>query len=366
VIRPPEYYIGEAHILRLRSFEKQGSEAPELSYGLRGRLYASKSGWVLLSVPNALGRGCFDALNEPGVELPPDYNAHISVIRPDELAAKGLDAAQITERGHDFGYTLGPVRTTEPAGWGDMSRVWFIDVNSPDLEKLRKSYGLPPLPNENKFKFHITFAVRRKNVILNRPNAIKHFSVIHNPGVLVGQKKAAGDLDQMQQAKQESDRRNYQQKYHILRSLIAKSPHEWELTESSGPHVGLIHQPTQFKFHMPREAVPEGLDKLSGSATFNAPEGFGPAYSSSRYINAISQTPIHIDPQQGLLGNLFNHIGQIKQRGDRGISEAYSQDRFRTAMAPDHGLLRMMGQLSGEEPPVVSHPLDKLLSGQYF
>ena len=29
-----------------------------------------KSGWVLLSVPNALVRGCFAALDEPGVELP--------------------------------------------------------------------------------------------------------------------------------------------------------------------------------------------------------------------------------------------------------------------------------------------------------
>jgi hypothetical protein len=51
---------------------------PELSYSLRGRLYASSSGWLLLSVPNALARGAFDALNEPGVELPPRTSTPIS------------------------------------------------------------------------------------------------------------------------------------------------------------------------------------------------------------------------------------------------------------------------------------------------
>ncbi len=164
------YEIGEAAVLLTKS-----ADVPQTSYGLTGKLYLSKSGWILLSVPNALGQGAFAALNENGVELPEGpggspYNAHISVIRPDELTAADITGDSITERGKEFSYTLGPVRTVQPAGWGDMSKVWFIEVNSPDLKQLRKSYGLTPLPNDNEFQFHITFAVRRKNVL--RPNEV--------------------------------------------------------------------------------------------------------------------------------------------------------------------------------------------------
>lgn len=151
--------------------------APELSYGLAGRLYLSKSGWLLLKVPNALGHGALDALQELGVELPISgttgrYEAHISVMRNDEVANIGAD--RISELGHTFRYTLGPVRSVVPDGWAEMSRVWFIECRSPELEQLRRSYGLPSLPTPNRaaagYPFHITFAVRRKGVL--RANSV--------------------------------------------------------------------------------------------------------------------------------------------------------------------------------------------------
>jgi hypothetical protein len=150
-------------------FSRQGQKTAgdaQKSYALTGRLVASKSGWVLLSVPNALGRGAFDALGEVGAELPggpSGYNAHISVIRPEELAELG-GVDKISERGHSFHYTLGALREVRPAGWDEMSRVWFIEVRSPELEKLRKSYGLSALPDEGSKPFHITVAVRKKKV----------------------------------------------------------------------------------------------------------------------------------------------------------------------------------------------------------
>lgn len=148
--------------------KRKYAEVPQLSYGLSGRLYLSRSGWLLLQVPNALGQGAFTALDELGVELPKNkdgvYNAHISVIRPEELETIGGPEA-VTERGKTFRYTLGQVRSTKPSGWSEMSRVWFIEVQSPELEQLRRSYGLPSLPNQGKFKFHITFAVRRVNTL---------------------------------------------------------------------------------------------------------------------------------------------------------------------------------------------------------
>jgi hypothetical protein len=140
-----------------------------LSYAMHGRLYISGSGWGLLSVPNSLVRGVFDAMSEPGIELPPSgknddkLNAHLSVFRKEEIESIG-GPDKITERGHDFSYTLGPVRTMVPDGWSAMSRVWVIEVRSPELEALRKGYGLTGKPNNGKYDFHITVAVKRKHV----------------------------------------------------------------------------------------------------------------------------------------------------------------------------------------------------------
>lgn len=140
---------------------------PERVYALAGELYLSKSGWVLLSVPNALVRGAFDALEEVGVELPfqsgGNLNAHITVIRPEELEQLG-GADRLTERGHKFRYTLGPVKCVEPSGWKGVSKVWYVEVKSPELEKLRKSYGLSPTPNGGDHEFHITVARRLRRV----------------------------------------------------------------------------------------------------------------------------------------------------------------------------------------------------------
>src|SRR5262245_30822378 len=131
------------------------------SHALSGRLVYSDSGWLLLTVPNNLVRGAFDALHEQGVELPPGpknlFNAHITVMRPEEIEEIG-GADAITERGHQFHYTLGPLKVCEPDGWKHMSKVWFIEIHSPELEKLRKSYGLSALPKDGGHPFHITIA----------------------------------------------------------------------------------------------------------------------------------------------------------------------------------------------------------------
>ena len=64
-------------------------------------------------------------------------------------------------------------------------------------------------------------------MILDRPYAAK--SLIHNPPA----KKAAGSadeppvLDQLRQAKDESDRKHYHKKHHILRELRARTTGGW-------------------------------------------------------------------------------------------------------------------------------------------
>ena len=155
---------------QLRALGSQLVKSAETRTGaLVGTLQLSRTGWLLVSVPNAIVRGAFDALQEPGIELPPGQrlNAHISVMRPDEVESVGGPGA-ISERGHVYRYNLGEVREVVPAGWGDMSRVWFFEVRSRELEELRRSYGLSSQP---KYPFHLTIAVRRKHVL--RTNEVR-------------------------------------------------------------------------------------------------------------------------------------------------------------------------------------------------
>jgi len=172
----PAYAAGNALGWLYRAGDKQAATG----YPLAGRLYLAKSGWLLLSVPNALVRGVFDALVEPGVELPtagvfnvPNVdahivNAHISVMTADEVASIGAD--NISERGHMFGYTLAGLKEIDVKNVDGVSKVWAVQVTSQPLAALRKSYGLPPLPNGD-HPFHITVAARRKGVLLDNGKA---------------------------------------------------------------------------------------------------------------------------------------------------------------------------------------------------
>lgn len=164
----PAYHAGNA-----LGWLYRGDKQAATNYPLAGRLYLSKSGWLLLAVPNALVRGVFDAMSTPGAELPtagvmnvPNVeddlvNAHISVMNAAEVASIGAD--KINERGHTFAYTLGALKEIPVKNVDGVSKIWAIQISSPGLTALRKSYGLSPLLNDH--AFHITVAVRRKRVL---------------------------------------------------------------------------------------------------------------------------------------------------------------------------------------------------------
>ena len=142
------------------------------AYGLEGMLFhkhGESGDWIMLTVPNALVRGVFQAMGEPGAELPPSgpdeqLQAHISVMRPEELARIG-GPGKITERGKRFRYRIGGLVSTKPNGWPEMTECWMLQVHSPELQTFRRSYGLSSLPKDGEFDFHITVAVRRKSVL---------------------------------------------------------------------------------------------------------------------------------------------------------------------------------------------------------
>jgi hypothetical protein len=86
----------------------------------------------------------------------------------DEVAAIGAD--KINERGHMFGYTLGGLKEIDVKNVDGVSKVWAIQISSPALSALRKSYGLSALQNDD-HPFHITVAARRKGVLLDNGKA---------------------------------------------------------------------------------------------------------------------------------------------------------------------------------------------------
>jgi 8-oxo-dGTP pyrophosphatase MutT (NUDIX family) len=190
VTQTAEYHAGHA-----LGWLHRGNKQAATQHPLSGRLHVAQSGWLLLSVPNALVRGVYDALTAPGTELPlagalnvpnvkPDVlNAHISVMTADEVNKIGAD--KISERGHTFRYALGTLKEVPVQNIDGVSKVWVIQVSAPELATLRKSYGLSPYPKGH--PFHITVAVRRKSVL--QENSVSKFDDAAGRGEL----KAAAD-----------------------------------------------------------------------------------------------------------------------------------------------------------------------------
>lgn len=314
---PTPYQLGEAAGLL---FKAAGD--PTVSYSLVGDLYVTPKGWAMLDVPNALVRGAFDALHEPGAELP--YNSdgklhgHISVIRPEELERIG-GPDKLTERGHQFRYTLGPLKEVRPDGWEGVSRVWFISVRSPELEKLRRSYGLSSKPNDDKYDFHITIGRRAVNVL-------KDNDVVKQSDFQAENEKARIED---QSSKLPHVREGYarcsacESKYHIAppghkcpaceaRMYYARSSKQSALVsvpeldpshpnypKHAGPPLGGV---SSASCHEPHDAVPSGRADASGDGRPSAGGG-GPAYVKES--GGVDPSPL-----QALL--------QAKQHSDHG------------------------------------------------
>lgn len=271
------YELGQAH-----GYMVKVAGTPATSLSLVGRLVISASGWGLLTVPNAVVRGLFDSLDESGIELPLQsdgtLNAHISVLRPEEIEKIG-GAGKISEKGHPFHYNIGPMQTVVPGGWEGMSRVWFVKVHSPELQELRRSYGLTPLPNDNKYDFHITVARRRKNVL--RENEVSKAAALRPLDPVIGRlfemterpeaatpgapKRVADNtlpaIDRLLEAKRLSDRGHFRAKHDIVRAMLQEQPDAWRVDSQFRDVVGLTHQPTGFRLHMPQRQLPAGFPR---------------------------------------------------------------------------------------------------------
>lgn len=127
-----------------------------------------KEDWVLLDTHKGLCEAAYRSIRSEGIECDKHFdNPHISVLRPeetDELRKQhGVRWHGAAKEGMQIRFRLERIVSLIPQGWKDMERVWFIECESPDLEKYRRDLGLPPLPlgkNGKPMRFHITFGVR--------------------------------------------------------------------------------------------------------------------------------------------------------------------------------------------------------------
>lgn len=66
-------------------------------------------------------------------------------------------------------------------------------------------------------------------------------------------------VEQLLQAKAESDRKNWPAKHSILRKLLEKNPEQFTQDSEQGSIVGLTHTTSGFKIHAPRVLLPRQL-----------------------------------------------------------------------------------------------------------
>lgn len=406
----PEYQAGNAF-----GWLYRGNKQAATNHLLVGRLYVAKSGWLLLSVPNAFVRGVYDALSAPGAELPkagllnvPNVdadivNAHISVMNADEVAKIGPE--NINERGHMFGYSLGTLKELSPRNIDGISKVWAIQVSSPELSAIRRTYGLSPLLNDH--QFHITVAVRRKKVL--QDNAVSKAAAddklsrsVKNDVLSDGKadnlpdreifskalaegakhehehtgndqaaKEIAKDhlsedahyyekikeiekashadvLSQLRRAKEHSDKKQYALKAAILRQLMEKYPNDWVIDDPKPRHKGVTHTPTNFRFHTDPTAIPAAI-KTAENVYMNQLRNM---YSLRR--------PITYDYNKPVFENVRDQLMEVKRRGDWMIQARRNHDLYMGAISPQHRYQLAMKAMRGEmeQPSFVEQTIE--------
>lgn len=128
---------------------------------LKGTLQQTEDGFVYLDINNKLMDGLFELIDNDNVVKPPydqkQYNSvgcHVTVMYADEVKAKEIEVAEV---GQDVTFTLGELKSTKPEGWKGVDEVFFLQIDSPELEKIREKYGLSKKVDGH--EYHITVAL---------------------------------------------------------------------------------------------------------------------------------------------------------------------------------------------------------------
>lgn len=122
----------------------------------------SSDGFVYVDVDDAYIHKLIAFIQKDGFEKPPYFGstdlvgAHISVIYQDEMKQYGV--GEIEECGETIDFRATGCNIVHPHKWKDMDEVYFVVVEAPELDQIRKKYGLP----KREYDFHITIGVKHK------------------------------------------------------------------------------------------------------------------------------------------------------------------------------------------------------------
>lgn len=126
----------------------------------------NSDGFVYVDVDDGYIHNLITWIQQDGFEEPPYFGAglvgaHITVIYPDEIKKYGL--TDITECGEQISFVPKDCQIVYPPRGKEIDEVYFVVVESPQLDQIRKKYGL----TKREYVFHITIGVKATQGSLN-------------------------------------------------------------------------------------------------------------------------------------------------------------------------------------------------------
>lgn len=122
----------------------------------------NSNGFVYVDLDDEYIHKLITFIQQDGFEEPPYFGdpglvgAHITVMYPEEATKYGVK--EIRECGEMVSFVPKKCQVVHPPRWKEIDEVYFIVVDAPQLDQIRKKYGLPKREHD----FHITIGVKPK------------------------------------------------------------------------------------------------------------------------------------------------------------------------------------------------------------
>lgn len=136
-----------------------------------GQLRQNKQGFIYLDVGDKFITAILPHLRSKGLIRPPYFNlfiapegAHVPVVSTREGDFHYLD--KMKELGWTFSFVVEGLYSSKPDTWPEVEEVWFLKVQSPELEALRQRYFLTSRPNGHDFHIAVAIKPREKGATL--------------------------------------------------------------------------------------------------------------------------------------------------------------------------------------------------------
>ncbi len=134
----------------------------------KGILKQDSDGFVYLELPDEFITDLFPLIHDRECEAVPLYQiepspAHIAVVLPDEWSQK-KGWGDIKEIDESFSFEVKGLNSLRPQRWPGVEKVYFLEIASPSLDRLRERLLLPSRIRGH--AFHVAIAFKKANAAL--------------------------------------------------------------------------------------------------------------------------------------------------------------------------------------------------------